>query len=142
MIQPRKACNYPNLRSFGWVSYNKVGALYSGKLGNRSEASASDLRSYPGLWWNRMKLRLSEGKESEYSPRTCSIGRPAGGTLCPHLHTQVTCPTTRSLERHTVNLAPRNGDDQPERLEVGALPRLSSYLGIGVLWPMNAHPIR
>ena len=21
--------------------------------------------------------------ESEYSPRTCSIGRPAGGTLCP-----------------------------------------------------------
>ena len=23
------------------------------------------------------------GKESESSPRTCSIGRPAGGTLCP-----------------------------------------------------------
>ena len=33
---------------------------------------------------DRIKLRLYEGKESEYSPRTCSIGRPAGGTLCPH----------------------------------------------------------
>ena len=87
MIQPRKACNYPNLRSFGWGLYDKVGVLYSGKLGNRSEARsearASDLRSYPGLWWNRIKLRLYEGKESEYSPRTCSIGRPAGSTLCP-----------------------------------------------------------
>ena len=31
--RPRKACNYPNLRSFGWVSYDKVGVLYSGKLG-------------------------------------------------------------------------------------------------------------
>ena len=37
-IRPQKACNYPNLRSFGWVSYDKVGVLYSGKLGNRSEA--------------------------------------------------------------------------------------------------------
>ena len=77
------ACNHPNLKSFGWVSYDKVGVLYSGKLGNRSEARASDLKSYPGLWWNRIKLRLYEGNESEYSPRTCSIGRPAGGTLCP-----------------------------------------------------------
>ena len=84
-IPPRKACNYPNLRSFGWVSYDKVGVLYSGKLGNRSEALASDLRSYPGLWWNRIKLRLYEDKESEYSSRTCSTGRPAGGPLCPHL---------------------------------------------------------
>ena len=83
-IRPRNAWNYPNLRSFGWVSYDKVGVLYSGKLGNRSEARASDLKSYPGLWWNRIKLRLYEGKESEYSPRTCSIGKPAGGTLCPH----------------------------------------------------------
>ena len=32
-IQPRKACRYPNLRSFGWVSYDKVGGLYSGKSG-------------------------------------------------------------------------------------------------------------
>ena len=31
-IRPRKACRYPNLRSFGWVSYDKVGVLYSGKL--------------------------------------------------------------------------------------------------------------
>ena len=82
-MRPRKACRYPNLRSFGWVSYDKVGVLYSGKLGNRSEARASDLRRYPGLWWNRIKQRFYEGKESEYSPRTCSIGRPAGGTLCP-----------------------------------------------------------
>ena len=42
-IRPRKACNYPNLRSFGWVSYDKVGVLFSEKLGNRSEARASDL---------------------------------------------------------------------------------------------------
>ena len=34
-IRPRKACDYPNLRSFGWVSYDKVGVLYSGKLGSR-----------------------------------------------------------------------------------------------------------
>ena len=32
----RKACNCPSLRSFGWVSYDKVGVLYSGKLGNGS----------------------------------------------------------------------------------------------------------
>ena len=42
-------------------------------------------RSHPGLWWDRIKLRLYEGEQIEYSPRTCSIGRPAGGTLCPHL---------------------------------------------------------
>ena len=53
-IRPRKACRYPNLRSFGWVSYDKVGGLYSGKLGIRSEARASDLGSYPGLWWKRI----------------------------------------------------------------------------------------
>ena len=82
--RPRKACNYPNMRSFGWNSYDKVGVLYSGKLGNRSEARASDLRSRRGLWWNRIKLHLYEGNGSEYSPRTSSIGRPAGGTLCPH----------------------------------------------------------
>ena len=84
-IRPRKACNYPNLRSVGWVSYDKVGVLYSGKLGNRSEARASDLGSYLGLRWKRIKQRLYEGKESECSPRTCSIGRPAGITLCPHV---------------------------------------------------------
>ena len=33
-IRPLKACNDPNLRSFGWVSYDKVGVLYSGKLGH------------------------------------------------------------------------------------------------------------
>ena len=60
--RPPKACNYPNVRSFGWVSYDKVGVLYSGKLGSRSEARVSDLRNYPGLWWNRIKLRLYEGK--------------------------------------------------------------------------------
>ena len=85
-IRPRKACNYPNFISSAWVSYDKVGVLCSGKLGNRSEARASDLRSYPGLWWKRIKLHLYEGNESEYSPRICSIGRPAGGTLCPPLY--------------------------------------------------------
>ena len=62
-IRPRKACKYPNLRSFGWVSYDKVGVLYSGKSGSRSEARASDLRSYPGLWWKRIKLHIYEGTE-------------------------------------------------------------------------------
>ena len=62
-----------------WLAF----LLYSGKLGNRSEARASDLKSHPGFWWNRIKLRLYEGRESAYSPRTCSIGRPAGGTQCP-----------------------------------------------------------
>ena len=81
-IRPRKACRYPNLRSFGWVSYDKVGGLYSGKLGIRSEARASDLRSYPGLWWKRIKLHLYEGTKVS-TPRTYPIGRPAGGTLCP-----------------------------------------------------------
>ena len=64
--------------------YDKVGVFYSGKLANRSEARASDLRSHPGLWWNRIKLRLYEGKQTEYYPRPCSIGRLAGGTLCLH----------------------------------------------------------
>ena len=81
-IRPRKACRYPNLRSFEWVSYDKVGGLYSGKLEIRSEARASDLRSYPGLWWKRINLHLYEGTKVS-TPRTCSIGRPAGGTLCP-----------------------------------------------------------
>ena len=57
-IRPRKACNYPNLRLFGWLSYDKVGVLHSGKFGNRSEARASELKSYLGLWWKRIKLRL------------------------------------------------------------------------------------
>ena len=56
----------------------------SQEIGRRSEARASDLGSHPGLWWNPVKLliRLYEGYESEHSPRTCSIGRPAGDTLC------------------------------------------------------------
>ena len=59
-IRPPNSCNYPNLRSFGWVSYGlpKVGVLYTGKLGNKSEARASDLRRQPGLGRNRRKLRL------------------------------------------------------------------------------------
>ena len=52
-------------------------------IGNRSEARASDLRRYPGLWWNRINQFPYDGKESEYSPRTCSIGRPAGGPSVP-----------------------------------------------------------
>ena len=65
------------------VSYDKIDVLYPGKLGNRSEARASDLRSYPGLWWKRIKLRLYEGNENEYSPRTCSVGRPPGVLYVP-----------------------------------------------------------
>ena len=62
-IRPRKACNYPNLRSFGWASYDKAGVLYSEKLGNRSEARASDLRSYPGLWWNPKSYVSTKAKK-------------------------------------------------------------------------------
>ena len=83
-IRPRKACSFPNLRSFGWVSHDKVGVVYSGISRNRSEARASDLRSYPALWWNRLLLRLYEGNEGECFPRTCLIGKPAAGTLCLH----------------------------------------------------------
>ena len=114
-------CNYPNLRSFGWVSYDKVGVLYSGNLGNRSEARASDLRSYLGLWWNRIKLRLYEGKENEYSPRTCSIGRPAGGTLCPHLQLYRIPPIkTNSLTYHitSTNKQLENMSTDPKFVEL------------------------
>ena len=75
----------------------------------RSEACGSDLRSHPGFWWNRIQLRLYEGKESEYSPRTCSTGRPAGGSLCPRpitLHRGATPGVTRLFVRQSV--APEN----------------------------------
>ena len=52
---------------------------YSRKLASRSEARASDLKSYPGLWWKKIKLHHYEGNENEYSPRTWSIGRPCRG---------------------------------------------------------------
>ena len=48
-IWPCKAINYINLRSFGWVWYDKVGVIYSGKLGSTSETRASDLMSSPRL---------------------------------------------------------------------------------------------
>ena len=51
-IRPRKACRYPNLRSFGWVSFDKVGGLYSGKLGIRSEARALESEAIPGSGGN------------------------------------------------------------------------------------------
>ena len=99
-IRPRKACNYPNLRSFGWVSYDKVGVSYSGKLGNKSEARASDLRSYPGLWWNRIKQHYYNRKEKKVS----TLRGPAQladlqGELCAPpitLHYQVLKRTIRS----------------------------------------------
>ena len=95
-IRPRKACDYPNLRYFGWVSYDKVSDLYSGRLGNRSEARASDLGSYPGLRWNRIKQRLYEGKESEYSPRTCSINWQTcrGHSVSPPITLQMASSST------------------------------------------------
>ena len=101
-IRPRKACNYPSLRSFGWVSYDKVGGLcYSGKLGSRSETRASDLRSYWGLWWNGIEIRLYEEFESEYSPWTCSVGRSAGGTLCGPTYT-FTCGVDGRTEKNNI----------------------------------------
>ena len=81
----RKACHYPTLRSFGWVSYDKVGGLYSGKLGIRSEARASDLRSYPGLWWKRIQLHLYEGTKVSTLRRGPSQWADLQGALCvPH----------------------------------------------------------
>ena len=60
----------------------RLASIYSGWAGNRWEARASDLRNHPGLWWNRRKLRLYKGYESEYSPTTCSIGKPEVDTPC------------------------------------------------------------
>ena len=84
-IRPRKACNYPNLRSFGWVSYDKVGGLYSGKVGIRSEARASDLRSYPGLWWKRIKLHLYEGTKVSTLRGPAQLADLQGALCVPHL---------------------------------------------------------
>ena len=83
-IRPRKACNYPNLRSFGWVSYDKVGGLFSGKLGIRSEARASDLRSYPGLWWKRIKLYLYEGTKVSSLRGPAQLADLQGALCVPH----------------------------------------------------------
>ena len=82
-IRPRKACRYPNLRSFGWVSYDKVGGLYSGKLGIRSEARASDLRSYPGLRWKRIKLHLYEGTKVSTLRRPAQLADLQGALCVP-----------------------------------------------------------
>ena len=84
-IRPRKACRYPNLRSFGWVSYDKVGGLYSGKLGIGSEARASDLRSYPGLWWKRIKLHLYEGTKVSTLRGPAQLADLQGALSVPHL---------------------------------------------------------
>ena len=84
-IRPRKACKYPNLRSFGWVSYDKVGVLYSGKLGSRSEARASDLRSYPGHWWKRIKLYLYEGTKVSTLRGPAQLADLQGALCVPHL---------------------------------------------------------
>ena len=43
-----KGLSLSELRSFEWVLYDKVGVLYSEKLGNRSEARASDLKRPAG----------------------------------------------------------------------------------------------
>ena len=101
-IRPRKACRHPNLRSFGWVSYDKVEVIYSGKLGSRSEARASDLRSYPGLWWKRIKLHLYEGT------KVSTLRGPAQladlhGTLCVSTF-NLTCGFDGKTEKKTVVL--------------------------------------
>ena len=52
-IRPRKACDYPNLRSFGWVLYDKVGVLYSGKLGSRDQRHVPPIsEAIPGFGGN------------------------------------------------------------------------------------------
>ena len=84
-IRPRKACRYPNLRSFVWVSYDKVGGLYSGKLGIRSEARASDLGSYPRLWWKRIKLHLYEGTKVSTLRGPAQLADLQGALCVPHL---------------------------------------------------------
>ena len=84
-IRPRKACRYPNLRSFGWVSYDKVGGSYSGKLGIRSEARASDLRSYPGLWWKRIKLHFYEETKVSTLRGPAQLADLQGALCVPHL---------------------------------------------------------
>ena len=84
-IRPRKACKYPNLRSFGWVSYDKVGVLYSRKLGNRSQARASDLITHPELWWNRIKLRLStKAKKVSTLRGPAQLADLQGARCCVH----------------------------------------------------------
>ena len=76
---------YPNLRPFGWVSYDKVGGLYSGKLGIRSQARASDLRSYPGLWWKWRKLYLYEGTKVSTLRGPAQLADLQGALGVPHL---------------------------------------------------------
>ena len=82
-IRLRKTCNYLNSKSFEWVLYDKVGVLYWGKLGNRSEARASDLRSYPGFWWNQMKLCLYERKESDALREPAQLADLHGALCAP-----------------------------------------------------------
>ena len=84
-IRPRKASRYPNLRSFGWVSYDKFGGLYAGKLGIRSEARASDLRSYPGRWWKRIQLYLYEGTKVSTLRGPAQLADLQGALCAPYL---------------------------------------------------------
>ena len=70
-----------------WVSYDKVGGLYSGKLGIRSEARASDLRSYPGLWWKRIKLHLYEGTKVSTLRGPAQLADLQGALCVTHLYT-------------------------------------------------------
>ena len=73
-----------NVRSFGWVLYDKVGVLYSGELGSRSEARASDLRSYPWLWWKRIKLHLFEGTKVSTLRGPAQLADLQGALCVPH----------------------------------------------------------
>ena len=104
-IRPRKACRYPNLRSFGWVSYDKVGVLYSGELGSRSEARASDLRSYPGLWWKRIKLYLYEGTKVGTLRGPAQLADLQGALCVPHLYFNTT-PFESLARRVTLYTSP------------------------------------
>ena len=109
-IRPRKACRYPNWRSFGWVSYDKVGGLYSGKLGIRSEARASDLRRYPGLWWKRIKLYLYEGTKVSTLRGPAQLADLQGALCVPHLYFNncdlyLVCNGQRASVRHSFSFS-------------------------------------
>ena len=82
-IRRRKACNYTNFRLYlrGFVCQGW--RFIFGNFGNTLWARAFDLNIYPGLWWDRMKKRLYEGKECEYSPRTAQLADQQGALCVP-----------------------------------------------------------
>ena len=71
----------------------RLAVFYSGKLGIRSEARASDLRSYPGLWWKRIKLYLYEGTKVSTLRGPAHLADLQGALCVPHLSFNIRVPT-------------------------------------------------